>query len=376
VEAKYRCTNFGYCRRANSGEALTITPGRDLVCPECGNELQALQSSAPRFLTPLLVGVAAFAVAGASFFLFPSLRDMLERPQVARPSQSNPLVPSGSSGPAVPSLPAGTGTQGLSAGTGFSGLTAPATSTAAAPGDAPGAAPTEDKPQPPLEVAATPAPTRATPEPARDTPPGRTEPKASEPRESTPRESTPKKVLPEKAPKERSPARPVREAPAHVADAKTPDSGSGSGSGTARPAAPIVRPTPPPAPEERIALPAGQTPLGLRVFSRRSELQPGEHFNELDPKKGMLDRDDITWELQPKVAAPASALVSWLGPNAELRFYIGGKNRGGIPLTPLHLNGRFKYPQPPEVGSWRIQIERPGQPAAVLFEFTIEPRPK
>ena len=69
---KGRCTNFGNCPKADSGEILDIPAGADFECPECESELLAVNTGGDGVPAPvkLAAGVVLVGLIGIGSWLF------------------------------------------------------------------------------------------------------------------------------------------------------------------------------------------------------------------------------------------------------------------------------------------------------------------
>ncbi len=72
-----KCVNFGGCSKADSREVLTVPPGDELTCPECGKMLTAAAAGAAgggrKSKVPLLAGAGGllFVTLLGAFLLWP-----------------------------------------------------------------------------------------------------------------------------------------------------------------------------------------------------------------------------------------------------------------------------------------------------------------
>jgi hypothetical protein len=66
---KYKCINYGNCKKADTKEVIEVNWGDDFICPECESNLQEVSSPLLPVLKLILI-IAGIVVLGVgSFFL-------------------------------------------------------------------------------------------------------------------------------------------------------------------------------------------------------------------------------------------------------------------------------------------------------------------
>ena len=108
---QFKCTNTGFCRKADTGEIISSSAIGEVFCPECGKELVSLEMGAPasgarKIPLPLILGgVGAAAVAGLALYFGPQLLRGGKTGSAATVRASPTAAPASGQASASPAVP-------------------------------------------------------------------------------------------------------------------------------------------------------------------------------------------------------------------------------------------------------------------------------